>query len=227
MRNLDILRMAVLHETLHVAALDDHRHTLLRLAYGQLRGVQSAVLHGHAVEVYVQTGGQLANCDTDAAGTEVVRLLDQARNLRTAEQTLQFALLGGISLLHLRTALLDRLDIVLLRRSRRTSYTVTARTSAQQQYDITRSGRLAPYVLGLDGTDHGTHLQTLGHIVGMVYFAHVRRGKTYLVAVARISGCGLGADDTLRQLALERLRHTLVYIARTGHTHGLIDITAS
>ena len=95
MHRLDVLLAAVAHELLDILRLDHHGHALLRLADGQLRGVQSAVFGLHAVEVDVQSVGQLADGHTDAARAEVVRFLDQARHLRTAEQSLELALLGG------------------------------------------------------------------------------------------------------------------------------------
>ncbi len=69
---LDILLAAQLHEALHILALDDDGHALLRLAYGELGRVKTAVLDRNAVEIYVQTVGQLAYGDADAAGAEVV-----------------------------------------------------------------------------------------------------------------------------------------------------------
>ena len=98
---LDILLAAVTHELLGVLGLDHDGHALLRLADGQLRGVETAVFGLHAVEIDVQSVGQLADSDADTAGAEVVGLLDEPRYLRTPEQPLQLAFLGSIALLYL------------------------------------------------------------------------------------------------------------------------------
>ena len=52
----------------------------------------------------------------------------------------------------------------------------------------------------------------------------MRGSQPYLITVARIAGRSLGTDDTLRKFAFERLPHRLVYVARTRHTHRLVDI---
>ena len=225
-RHLDILFTAIVHEPFHVRPFDHHGHALLRLADRQLRRIQAIVLGRHAVQIDVQTVGQLADGHRHAAGAEVVRLLDKARHLRPAEQPFQFALFRSVALLHLRRTGFQRLGIVFLRRTRRTADAVAPRAAAQQQHHVARSGRFAPHVFGLHGSHHGTHLQTLGHVVGMIDFAHVGRGQTDLVAVARITGRSLAADDPLGQFAGERLADGLIDIARTRHTHGLVDVAA-
>ena len=227
MHRLDVLLAAVTHELLHVARLDDHGHALLRLADGQLRGIQTVVFRLHAVEVDVQTVGQLADGDAHAAGAEVVRLLDQARNLRAAEQPLELALLGGVALLHLAAARLERLSVVLLRGSRGAADAVAARAAAQHDDPVPGLGTLAAHVLGLHGTHHGAYLKALGHIVRMVDLTDVGRGQTDLVAVARIARGGLLRDDALRELARERVAHLLVDISGTRNAHGLVDVAAA
>src|SRR5699024_2068922 len=134
---------------LPVRTLDDDGHALLRFADGQLRSVQTAVFGRHAVEVYVQPVGQLADGHADASRAEVVRLFNQARHFRPAEQTLQLAFFGGVALLPLAAALLKRLRIVLLRGARRPADTVAPRTTAQQQHDVARHGTLPADMLRL------------------------------------------------------------------------------
>ena len=95
MGHFDILLGAVALELLFGTRFDHNGHTLLRLADRQLRRIQTAVLGRHAIEVNIQAVGQLADGYAHTARTEVVRLLDQARHFRTAEQPLQLALFGG------------------------------------------------------------------------------------------------------------------------------------
>ena len=223
----DILFETVAHERLDVLRFDDYRHAFLRLADGQLRGVQAAVLGLHAVEVDVQPVGQLADGDADAARAEVVRFLDEPRHLRTAEQTFELALLRSVALLHLAAAGLQRLGVVLFRRSGSSADAVAARTAAQHDDLVARSGFLAADVLRLHGAHHGAHFETLGHIAVVVHLAYVGRGQTDLVAVARITGRGLFRNHALREFAFERVAHLLVDVARPRHAHRLIDVAAA
>lgn len=167
MGHFDILLGAVALELLFGTRFDHNGHTLLRLADRQLRRIQTAVLGRHAIEVNIQAVGQLADGYAHTARTEVVRLLDQARHFRTAEQPLQLALFGGVALLHLTAAHFERLVGMLFRRTRRTADTVAARAAAEQQDHIARHGGLPAHVFGFHGTDHGTDLQAFGHIVGI------------------------------------------------------------
>ena len=61
----------------------------------------------------------------------------------------------------------------------------------------------------------------------MVDLTHMGSGKTYLVAVTRIAGCGFAGDDLLRQFARKRLVHRCIDVAGTRHAHRLIDISSS
>ena len=227
MHRLDVLLAAVAHELFDVLRLDHHGHALLRLADGQLRGIQAAVLGLHAVEVDVQSVGQLADGHTHAARTEVVRLLDQARHLRTPEQAFELALLGGVALLHLAATRLERPGVVLLRRTRRPADAVAARAAAEHDDHVPGLRPLAADVPGLHGSHHGPDLEALGHIVRVVNLAHMGRRQTDLVAVARIAGRGLLRDDALRELARKRIAHLLVDIAGSRHAHGLVNVAAA
>ena len=227
MGHFDILLGAVALELLFGTRFDHNGHTLLRLADRQLRRIQTAVLGRHAIEVNIQAVGQLADGYAHTARTEVVRLLDQARHFRTAEQPLQLALFGGVALLHLTAAHLERLVGMLLRRTRRTAHAVAARAAAEQQDHVARHGGLPTHVFGFHGAHHGTDFQTFGHIVGMIHLADVGRGQSDLIAVARITGSGLEADDALGQFAGQRFAYGLIDISRTRHTHRLIDVAAT
>ena len=114
MGHLEVLLMAVFDEFLHILLLDYYAHALLALADGELRGVEAAVFHRYSVEIYVESVGELADGHADAAGSEVVRLLDEACHFRTVEEAFDLALLGSVALLHLAAALLERAYVVLL-----------------------------------------------------------------------------------------------------------------
>ena len=224
---LDVLLAAVSHELLHVLRLDHHRHAFLRLADGEFRGVQTAVLGLHAVEVDVQPVGQFADGDADAAGTEVVRFLDEARHLRTAEQPLELALLGGVALLHLAAAGFERLGVVLLRRAGRTADSVAARAAAEHDDFIARCGTLAADVRSLHGPHHSPYFEAFGDIVVMINLADMGRSQSDLVAVARIARRGLLRNDALGQFSGKGLRHRQVNVSRARHAHRLIDVAAA
>ena len=219
--------MAVLFEYVHILALDHDSHALLRLADRQFGRVQAAVLGRHSVEVYVEARGQLAYRDAHAARSEVVRLLDEARDLGAAEQTFELAFLGSVALLNFRAALLDRFHVVLFRRAGGSADAVATRTAAQEQYGVARCGRFAAYVLRFHCSHDRAYLQSFGHIIGVVDLTHMGGRQTYLVAVTRITRGRLGAYYTLRQLALHGLGHALVYVARARYAHGLIYVAAA
>ncbi len=113
---------------------------------------------------------------------------------------------------------------MLLAATRGASDAVSARTPAQQQNHIAGCGRLAAHGIGLDRSDHGTHLEAFGYVGGVIDFADMGGGQSYLVAVRGVARCGLAGDDPLRQFARKGVRHWGVDIARTGYAHGLIDV---
>ena len=95
-------------------------------------------------------------------------LLNQAGDLRVAEQALDFALGGRVALLHLGAAHLDRFLRVRLAGTGRTADSVTARAAAQQDDDVARLRLLAHHILLRGGADHRADLHALRHITGVV-----------------------------------------------------------
>ncbi len=114
---------------------------------------------------------------------------------------------------------------MLFGRAGRSSYPVTSRPAAEQQYHISRHRALAAYVLRLDSAHNGPHLKPLGHIALVVDFTHMGRGKAYLVAVARIACGRLAAYLLLRQFPRERLAHRPADVPGTRDAHGLIHVS--
>ena len=102
--DFDVVGPAEGHEALLVSGLHDHGHTLLGLADGEFSRVEAGIFRRHAVQVDVQSPGEFADGDGDAAGAEVVRFLDEARHLRAAEKPLELAFFGGVALLDLAAA---------------------------------------------------------------------------------------------------------------------------
>ena len=172
---LDILLAAVFHEPGDVFRLDDYGHALLRLADRQFRGIQAAVLGLHAVEINIQPVGQLADGDADAAGAEVVRFLDEPRHLGAAEQAFEFALLGGIALLHLAAAGFERLGVVLLRRAGRTADSVSACPTSHEKYYIALFRGSSDNHIARSRRDNRANFHALCDVPGIVNFCHLIR----------------------------------------------------
>ena len=73
--SLKVLRGCQIQELLHVARGYYHGHTLLALAYGKFRAVQTFVLLGHRVKIHAKAVRKLAYGNGHAARTEVVAAL--------------------------------------------------------------------------------------------------------------------------------------------------------
>ena len=114
MRNLDILLTTEGYHRLHILLLNNYGHTLLRLRNSQLGSVQSVIFYRYSVKVDIQAICQFTDSHRDTSCAKVIRLLDKARYIASAEQVLNLALLRSISLLHLRATLLQRSGSVLL-----------------------------------------------------------------------------------------------------------------
>ena len=224
---LDVLLGTVATELGLVLRLDNHRHTLLRLADSKLGRVQTAILGRHTVEEDIQTICQLTNRNAHTTCTKVVRLLNQAGNLCSAEQTLQLTLLGSITLLHLTAALLERLGVVLLRRACCTTDTVATCTATEHQHNIARCGGLTANTVRLNCTHNCTYLHTLSGIAGVENLSHAGSRQTHLVTIRRVACRRFERDNPLGQLTLQGLSNGGIYVTCTRHTHRLVDITTS
>ncbi len=205
---LEVLFIGDGDEFVHVLRGKRHSHALLALADGQLRAVQTIVLLGDLVQVDEQTVGQLADGYRHAACAKVVAALDHLAGVLPAEQTLQFALDGGIALLHLGTAVLQAVQLVGLGGTGGTAHAVAAGAAAQRSGDhIPGSRALAAHMGSRGGTHHRTDLHALCHIAGVVDLIHLTGSQTDLVAVGGITGGGSGHQLALGQLAGQSLAH--------------------
>ena len=111
----EVFARRVFTEFFSVVARDDYRHALLRLGDRELGAVESLVFLRYARQVDVKPVGELAYRDRDSARAEVVAAFYQTGDVGVAEETLKLALLGRISLLHLRAAGSQRIVSVSLR----------------------------------------------------------------------------------------------------------------
>ena len=211
-------------EGVYILRLDHDGHPFLGFADGKFGSVQAGVLGRHTVQPDVQAAGEFAYGHAHAASSEVVALLDEARDLRTAEEPLQLALFGGITLLHLAAAGLQRTFGVFLGRACGSADSVPAGAAAEQQHHIAGSRALAAHVGSFDGSHYGTYLHAFGSVAIGVDFPHVGGCKAYLVAVAGVSSRSLAADHALGKFAGNRIRHAGGDVPRSGHAHGLIDV---
>ena len=223
-RHLHIVALAIAFKFGTVLCSDHHRHSLLRLADGQLGDIQSRVLGGNPVDIDIQTRSEFPDGDTNASRSEVIGFFYQFGHLRMSKQSLQFALFGRITFLHLTAAHLEGGLGMAFGRTRGTAHSVAPRATSEEEDHIAGGRTLAAHILGLHGTHHRTNLHSLGSVASVIDLAHHGGSQTYLVAVAGVAGSSLAADDTLRQLAGHRLRHRLADVASTSHAHGLIDV---
>ena len=222
--DLDVVHGAEFHHAGLVGRFHDHGHPLLGLADRELRRVQAGVFRGHAVQPDVQAVGQLADGDAHAAGAEVVRFLDEFRHFRTAEEALQLALLGGVTLLDFAAAGFEGGLGVLLGGTGGAADAVPAGTAAQEEDHVAGSGAFAPHGGGADGTHHRADLHALGGVAVGIDFPHVRGCKADLVAVAGVTCGGLLRDHPLGKLARDGVGHGGVHVAGTGDAHRLIHV---
>ena len=226
-RCLQVLASGRLNKGVHILRRQHHGHALLGFGNGQLGAVQSLVFLRHLVKIHRQAVGQFADGHAHAARTEVVTALNPRGNLRVTEQTLNFALGGWVTLLHLGAAGLDGFHRVGLTGTGGTAAAVTAGGAAQQYDHIALFGIQPDHLILRDGTDHGADLHALGHIAGIVQLGHLAGGQTDLVAVRGITrGCA-GGNFAAGQLACQRLIKGQGGVPAAGHTHGLIDISSA
>ena len=189
--------------------------------------VQAGVFRGHAVQPDVQAVGQLADGDAHTAGAEVVRFLDEFRHFRTAEEALQLAFLGGVTLLDFAAAGFEGGLGVLLGGTGGAADAVTAGAAAQEEDHVAGRGALAAHGGGADGAHHRADFHALGGVAVGIDFPHVRGCKADLVAVAGVTGGGFLRDHPLGQLARDGVGHGGVHVAGAGDAHRLIHVGAA
>ncbi len=183
MAGFQIFLLRQLHETGLILRCHHNCHSFLRLGNGQLCAVQTLVLLRYLVQVNVQTVSQLTDGHGYTAGTEVVAALDETACLRIPEQALQLSLLRCITLLHLGTAAVQRLQVMGLGGAGGTADTVASGTSAQKDNHVTGGRHLTPYIFCRSGCHNGADLHALCGIARMIDLIHKTGSQTDLVAV--------------------------------------------
>ena len=109
---LKVLGCGKSEESILILGLDNDSHSLLRLGDRKLGAVETVILLGYCVEVDVKTVCKLADSNRNTACAEVITALDHSGNLAVSEETLKLSLLGGVTLLHLCAAILQRLEVM-------------------------------------------------------------------------------------------------------------------
>ena len=99
--------------------------------------------------------------------------------------------------------------------------------SAQQHDDVARIGSLTDHILSRSRSHDRSDLHTFCHVTRMINLIHKTGSKTDLVAVRAVTLSCTHRQLSLRQLALQCLRHRHGWICTAGHTHSLIYIGTS
>ena len=224
---LQVLLRRILQEFRLIFGRNDDSHALLGFGDGQFRAVEAFIFFGDQVKIDLQTVGQLADGHGDAARAEVIALLDEAGDLRPAEETLELALGRGIALLDLRAAAGQGLLGVGLGGAGRAADAVAACAAAQQDDHIAGVGIEALYIFTRRGTHDRADFHALGQVAGVIDLTDLTGRQTDLVAVAGITVRRAQDQLFLGELAADGLRDGDGGIRRAGDAHGLIDIAAS
>ncbi len=88
-----------------------------------------------------------------------------------------------------------------LGRPRRAAYTVSSRSAAEKYNDVAFFRAFTPYVFLRGGGDNRAYLHPFGDVAGVIQFVHYTRGKSYLIAVGRITRRRGAHEFNLRQFA--------------------------
>ncbi len=223
-RRLQIFDSGKFEKLVYIIFFNDNGHALLTFGNRKLCAVQTLVFLGNLVQINIQPIGKFANGDGHAARAEVVAALNKPRGLGVSEQALELALLGGVALLHLCTAALQRVERVCFGGAGRAAAAVPPRAPAQKQHNIAGGGRFSADVFRRGRTDDSADFHVLGEIAGVIKLIHNAGRKTNLVSVGAVACGGGGNKLFLRQLACERLRNRLCRVGGTRYAHGGIDV---
>ena len=226
-RSFQIFLAGFLDELVGIFCGNYHCHTFLRFADRDLCAVQTVILFRYGVQVDLQTVGQFADRNGNAACTEVVAAFDHLCHSGIAEQTLEFAFFRSVTLLDFCTAVSQRFHGVGLGRTGRTAAAVTSGLAAQQNDNIAGDGGFSADIGSRSSTQYRTDLHTLRHVAGVVYLCHVAGCQTDLVAVGAVAVGSTHGDLSLGQLAGNGILYRHQRIGCTGDTHCLIYVGTS
>ena len=103
---------------------------------------------------------------------------------------------------------------------------IAASAPAQKDDYIAGLGNFPHHVRLGRSAHHRADFQALGDIAFVIELHHLAGGKADLVAVGGIAVSGAGGNLALGKLGGQRFAYGHGGIARTGHSHGLVDIGA-
>ena len=226
-RCFHIFRMTEFFEFVYIVGVYNDRHAFLAFRYGKLGSRQPRVFFGHRAKLYVKSRRKLAHGNSNAARAEVVAALDEPREFAVLHEPLKLALYGRVALLHFRAARFYGMHIVRLGRTGSSAATVAPRLAAEQQHHVARLRRFAHNVVARRSAHNKPRFEAFCGVSFVVIFFDFARGKTYLVAVRRVTLSRALAYYALRELAAYCLVERRVDIRRARYAHRLINIRAS
>ena len=207
--SLKVLAVCKLKEASLVFLLDNASHSLLRLTDSKLGAVKTVILLRYCIEVDLKSVGKLTDRNRNTACSEVVTSLDHTASLSVSEESLELSFLGSVTLLNLCTAGFKRGNVMRLGGSGSSAASVTSRSSAEENYEVSVSRTLTAYVFSGGSCDNRTYLKALSRISVMIKLVNHTGCKTDLVTVGGIS-CRRGGDYlSLGKLTLNGLGNGL------------------
>ena len=181
-----VLLSGIPDEGLGIPGRHGHSHPFLTFGDGDFRAIKPLVLQRNPVQVYLEAVRELSHGHCHAARSEIVAALDEAAGVLTAEETLQLALLRGVALLHLGSALVEALGVLRLRSACCSTYPVAPGPTADQDDQVAGGWFLTDDMVGGGGRHDCADLHALGLVSGMIELVDLPGGQTDLVSVGRI-----------------------------------------
>ena len=224
---LQIFLMRIGQELVCVLRIHHYSHSLLRLGNGKLCSVQTFIFLRNLVQIHLQTGSQLADCDRNAAGAEIITLFYNGADLRTAEHPLDLTLGRCISLLYLCPTCLKRRCLVRLGGTGGSPDSVTSGPSPKKNDYISRIRIFPDHCFSGRGAHNCADLHTFCHILRMIDFFYISGSQAHLVSIRAVAFCCSSGQCFLGELAFQRLRGRSRRICRSGHPHCLVHIGSS
>ena len=223
-RSLQILGMGEGKKSVDILRIHHDGHPLLRFGNREFRSVKPRIFLRHLVEVDPEPVRQLANCDGNAAGAEIIALFHETGDFFPTEEPLKLPLGGCISLLHLGAACLRGLKVMRLGGPGSASNAVPACPAAEQNDHVSRIGGEPSDRPARRGAHHSADFQPFGNIVGVIDFLHVAGRQSDLVAVGAVAVRRLPYQLFLRQFSGKRLALRHRRIRGSSDAHRLIDV---
>ena len=223
---LEVFLVGLGDEVVDFRAVDTDGHALLRLGNGEFGAVEAIVFFRDCVEVDDEGGGDFADGNGDAAGSEVVADFDFAGEFRVAEQALDFAFGRGVAFLDF-GGIFEGGFGVLLGGTGGTAYAIASGAAADEEDHISGSWRAAENVGAGGGGDDGSDFKAFRDIAGVIDLGDLAGGEADLVAVGGVAFGGDLADLFLRELAGEGFGKRGEGISGAGDSHRLIDVGAT